>query len=127
MAAMAQSERAFGPPTGPIVAARMLAGLQVMRRNRRLTFMFNSPTCSGCAAIVTTEERLLLRGIMASRRGRAAAARLEFMLLCDGDVEGAELVAAAFLPLVAVLSPPDPVQREAEVDVAHARWSSGRR
>ncbi len=121
IAAMAQAERSFGPEVGPIAAARLLAGLQVMRRNRRMTVAFNSPTCPGCAGIVTTEERLLLHGIMALRRGHCGAARIEFMLLCDGDVARAHLVAEAFSALVTVLPDRDTVQQGGRVDVARAR------
>ncbi|MEM7721098.1 MAG: hypothetical protein AAF376_01880 [Pseudomonadota bacterium] len=83
--AMAEAEARFGYRDGPIVAARLLATLQVMRRARKSIFMFNSPVCPGCAAIATEHERRLMMALSAVRRGDMGPARLEIMMLCEGN------------------------------------------
>jgi len=83
--AFAEAEARFGMDAGPGIAARLLAGLQAMRRARRSVFMFNSASCRGCAAIATEHERRLMLSIHALRRRRTSEARLEIMLLCEGN------------------------------------------
>jgi len=83
--AMAESEARFGYREGPVIAARLLATLQVIRRARNSVFMFNSPACPGCAAIATEHERRLMTALSAHRRGDVGTARLEMMMLCEGN------------------------------------------
>lgn len=84
LAAMAEAEARFGYVDGPLIAARLLAALQVIRRSRRSTFMFNSPTCPGCAAIATEHERRLMTALSCIRRGDKGTARVEVIMLCEG-------------------------------------------
>lgn len=88
--AMAEAEARFGDRDGPIVAARLLAALQAIRRSRRSVFMFNSPACPGCSAIATEHERRMMRALSALRRGKATAAYAEIVMLCEG--QGADRV-----------------------------------
>lgn len=97
IAAMAEAEGRFGYRDGPIVAARLLAALQAIRRSRTSTFMFNSPVCPCCAAIVTEHERRLMGALSAIRRGDRGTARIEVMMLCEGN--RLEVVLAALAAL----------------------------
>ncbi len=83
--AMAEAEARFGPEEGPLVAARLLGALQAIRRARRSTFLFNNPGCPGCSAIATEHERRLIVAIAALRRGDEGRARIEVMMLCEGN------------------------------------------
>ncbi|MFW5654886.1 MAG: hypothetical protein ACOCYW_04470 [Roseicyclus sp.] len=100
MAALAEAEARFGPRDGPILAARILAALQAVRKSRRSTFLFNSPACPGCAAVATEHERRLMRALSALRRGDRGTARLEAMMLCEGNRLDAVLGALAALGAV---------------------------
>ena len=95
--AMAEAEARFGYHEGPVIAARLLALLQVIRRARRSVFMFNSPTCPGCAAIATEHERRLMTALSAQRRGDVGTARLEVMMLCEGNRVDTVLCGLAWL------------------------------
>lgn len=97
VAAMAEAEARFGYRNGPIVAARLLAALQAIRRSRISVFMFNSPACPGCSAIATEHERRMMRALSALRRGEATAARAEIVMLCEG--RGADRVVSALYAL----------------------------
>jgi len=85
LAAQAEADAHFGPEQGPVIAARCLMVLQAVRRARRSTFMFSSPTCPGCAAIATEHERRLVLALHGMRRSRPGEARLEALLLCEGN------------------------------------------
>lgn len=101
IAALAEAEARFGTEEGPKIAARLLASLQSVRRARRSTFMFNSPTCPGCAAIATEHERRFITAVAALRRGDTGKARLEVMMLCEGN--RVEIVVTALQALARAL------------------------
>lgn len=101
VAAMAEAEARFGYRDGPIVAARLLAAIQAIRRSRTSVFRFNSPICPVCAAIATEHERRMMRALSAIRRGEAATARGEIIMLCEG--KGADRVLKALAALGRVL------------------------
>ncbi|MBF9052520.1 hypothetical protein GTA62_21165 [Roseobacter sp. HKCCD9010] len=101
VAAMAEAEARFGYRDGPIIAARILATLQVIRRARKSVFMFNSPTCPGCAGIATEHERRLMGALVNVRRGEMGHARLEIMMLCEGN--RVEIVLSALIALARAL------------------------
>ncbi len=75
----------YGEVDGMIVAGRVLRALKAMRCTRRSMFCFNSPTCAGCAKILTEHERRLIFSLAALRRGREGTAQTELMMLCEGS------------------------------------------
>jgi hypothetical protein len=97
VAGMAEAEAGLGYRDGPIVAARLLATIQAVRRSRQSVFLFNSAGCPGCSAVATEHERRLMRALSAVRRGDGAVARAEMMMLCEGNC--IERVLAALLAL----------------------------
>ncbi|WP_461425888.1 hypothetical protein [Gymnodinialimonas sp.] len=103
--ALEHTQAHFGEAHGLLVAGRVLGAIKVMRSTRRSVFCFNSPTCPGCAAILTEHERRMIRSLAALRCGRDGLARTELMMLCEGndtdDVLAAFRVLAQALPYVA--------------------------
>ena len=79
------SEQVFGDVEGPSIALRIVDVLRGVRYARRSTFMFNSPTCTCCAAHVTEHEGRLIRAFANVLRGRIGAAQTELMMLCEGN------------------------------------------
>ncbi|MEJ6392155.1 hypothetical protein V8J82_02745 [Gymnodinialimonas sp. 2305UL16-5] len=93
---------------GASVAHKVLDAMRAVRTTRTSTFMFNSPSCPGCAAILSEHERRLMSALASIRRGRVAPAQLELMMLCEGnDVSGA---ISAFMALSDAM--PDPLPAE---------------
>ncbi|MEL6953382.1 MAG: hypothetical protein AAFN09_00125 [Pseudomonadota bacterium] len=90
MAGLDTAQALFGDD-GPRIAARVMDVLRAMRCARRSTFMFNAPTCPGCSRILTEHERRLIQGFAALRRGAMGQARVEAMMLCEGNPTGALL------------------------------------
>ncbi|MEP2640413.1 hypothetical protein [Roseobacter sp.] len=92
MRGFARAAAAFGPTNGPVVAARLIALLQAVRRGRRSMFMYSNPDCPGCCKILTEHERRLICAINGQRHGRPQLARLQLMMLCEGNSTDAVLV-----------------------------------
>ncbi|NUB44328.1 hypothetical protein GEU84_008035 [Fertoebacter nigrum] len=93
----------WGPRDGPATGQALLAVAQAMRLTRRSVFVFSNPLCPGCRAVITPNERHMMRMIHAARRGRAGEARAEAMLLCEGQdtthlLQAVEALAALFPP-----------------------------
>jgi len=85
VAALANAEEIYGTDHGPQIAVQCLRALQSVRRSRRSVFQFNSPTCPTCAAIVTEHERRLMNAIVGCQTCTEGQARLELMMLCEGN------------------------------------------
>ena len=83
MAALSGAETAFGPTSGPQIAARTLEVLQQVRMSRKSVFRFNSPTCPCCCQIVTEHERRFMLALDSTNSG--AAAKMELIMLCEGN------------------------------------------
>ena len=83
MAALSGAETAFGPTSGPQIAARTLEVLQQVRMSRKSVFRFNSPTCPCCCQIVTEPERRFMLALDSTNSG--AAAKMELIMLCEGN------------------------------------------
>lgn len=104
MWAISEALDVFDHNRAPHVAVAVLTVVQAMRRSRRSTFRFNSPTCPVCSRYLSLSERGLMNTLRASARGQADAAIAHAMLLCEGNdvrpmmvaLDG--LVAQAFPP-----------------------------
>ncbi len=79
------AEEEFDYSNGPVIASLVSKVLHAVRRSRRSTFTYNSPSCDNCARILTEHERRLLRALCEIRRDRLERANLELMLLCEGN------------------------------------------
>ena len=79
------AEATFGDTIGPMVAMRMLDALRGVRYARRAVYCFNSPTCKGCAAVVTEHERRFMAAFRGIRSGQIGHAQTELMMLCEGN------------------------------------------
>lgn len=79
------AEAIFGEAEGPIIATRLLATLRAVRYARRSVYCFNSPTCEGCAAVVTEHERRFMAAFRGVRMGYLGQTRTELMMLCEGN------------------------------------------
>ena len=79
------AEAVFGETIGPMVAMRLLDALRAVRYARRAVYCFNSPTCEGCAAVVTEHERRFIAAFRGVRLGQAGHAQTELMMLCEGN------------------------------------------
>jgi len=85
MAAMEEAEAFFGEDDGPVVAARTLALLKVIRQTRRSVFMFNTPGCPGCSAVATEQERKMMTSLVAIREGDIRRARVALVEVCESE------------------------------------------
>ncbi|MEM8569867.1 MAG: hypothetical protein AAGG56_03065 [Pseudomonadota bacterium] len=100
--AIEEAETRFGPVEGPCVASRVLSVLKTIRRARRSTFLFNNPCCIRCAAVATEHERRLVSSLASIRRGNMGRARMEVIMLCEGN--GVDQVLAALCDLSETLA-----------------------
>ncbi|MCF2905404.1 hypothetical protein L0666_10410 [Octadecabacter sp. CECT 8868] len=85
MAVLPGADEAFGTTYGPQIAARTLETLQAVRLSRRSLFGFNSPTCPSCCQIVTEHERRFMTALECVRIGATGQAKLELIMLCEGN------------------------------------------
>lgn len=85
MAALTGATEAFTIAHGPQIAVRTLEALQSVRMSRRSMFQFNSPTCPCCSQIVTEHERRFMAALRCARSGEPGHAKLELMMLCEGN------------------------------------------
>lgn len=99
---MAQAQ--YGEADGLVLAGRILSALKAVRSTRRSLFCFNSPTCHGCASVLTEHERRLIVSLAALRRGQDGTARTELMMLCEGN-DTADVI-SAFIHLAEALPQP---------------------
>jgi hypothetical protein len=109
--ALGEAEARFGRDDGPRIASRILVVLQSVRRARKSVFMFNPSTCPCCSAIATEHERRLMVAVHAMRRDDRGQARLEMLLLCEGNP--IEEVLASLSELGAAMDHERPVSRSA--------------
>jgi hypothetical protein len=85
MAALSGADETFDEIFGPQVAARTLETLQKVRLSRRSLFNFNSPTCPSCCQFVTEHERRFMAAIDCVRSGATGQAKIELIMLCEGN------------------------------------------
>jgi len=83
--ALDMAEAVFGETIGPMVAMRLLDALRGVRYARKSVYCFNSPTCEGCAAVVTEHERRFMAAFRGVRTGQMGQAQTEMMMLCEGN------------------------------------------
>jgi len=85
--AMDVARQACGEQGGAF-ALKVLDAMKAVRTTRKSTFTFSSPTCPGCSEILTEHERRMMCALAAVRVGKIGVARLELLMLCEGnDVE----------------------------------------
>lgn len=90
ISALSEADRQFGTDDGARIATLILGYVQSVRVSRRSTFLFSTPECSGCSAIVTEHERRLISALGALRQLQPGRARMELLMLCEGnDIEKA--------------------------------------
>ncbi|MEM8871610.1 MAG: hypothetical protein AAF848_02100 [Pseudomonadota bacterium] len=75
----------FKAEAAPIIAFQILAMVQAMRCSRASVFIFSSPVCPECSAMLSDEERHMMAAIHCIRCGRPNEARTHAMLLCQGN------------------------------------------
>lgn len=63
----------------------VLSAVQAMRMSRKSCFHFNSPTCEGCAAIISDHERHYMHIFRAVRDNHLSQARSHAIILCEGN------------------------------------------
>ena len=102
----------FGCQRGGILLAGLTAFVQTMAISRSETFRYSNPFCTGCAAVMTENERHLLSILHHSRRGSTGRAMTSALFLCDARPVAPLLDAAADLASLAPLTqaavlPPD--------------------
>ncbi|WP_370212163.1 hypothetical protein [Roseovarius sp.] len=85
MTAVRCADAGFAPATGPLIATQAMRYIDEVRKSRISVFHFNSAACPPCAAVLTEHERRLMLALHWARRGHPARARLELMLLCEGN------------------------------------------
>lgn len=85
MQALADADQIFNSTYGPQIAARALNALQEVRMSRRSMFNFNSPTCPSCCEIVTEHERRFMTALDCVRAGAIGQAKIELIMLCEGN------------------------------------------
>ncbi|MEP3844609.1 MAG: hypothetical protein ABJM43_04625 [Paracoccaceae bacterium] len=83
--AFAFAELVFDYESGARLATLILKVLQSIRISRKSVFTFSNPDCPGCARILSEHERRLMIAISSVRRGRPEHARIELMMLCEGN------------------------------------------
>lgn len=103
MQGLDMAEAVFGETVGPMVAMRMLDALRGVRYARKSVYCFNSPTCKGCAIVVTEHERRFMAAFHSIRTGQAGHAQTEMMMLCEGN---STTQAIGALTRLAMLLPP---------------------
>ncbi|MEO9821252.1 MAG: hypothetical protein ABJ370_20885 [Paracoccaceae bacterium] len=59
--------------------------LQSIKISRKSGFTFSNSDCPDCACILSEHERRLMIAIASVRRGRLEHARIELMMLCEGN------------------------------------------
>ncbi len=82
------AEAWYGRGTGLEITAAILDLISVLRSARRSAFQFSNPACTACREMVTRHELALVNIIMYTMSGRAAAARAQAFILCEGSQEG---------------------------------------
>lgn len=118
MNAINLAEQAFGRQDGGQIAARVMSVLRAMRGARRSTFMFNSPGCKGCSAVLSEHERRLIGAFAALRRGALGQARVEAMMLCEGNATDALIYEMRALS-AALPAPPQIQGRNGYVSISY--------
>lgn len=100
--AMEAGPELFPGPDGLATALNVVKLVQAVRENRNSVFSFSNPDCPCCAAILTEHERRVMVALAALRRGRMAEAKLQLLMLCEGNPSAAVLdqmiVLASYLP-----------------------------
>ncbi|SMX30872.1 hypothetical protein [Octadecabacter ascidiaceicola] len=120
MAALSGADETFDATYGPQIASRTLEALQMVRMSRRSLFHFNSPSCPSCCQIVTEHERRFMRALDNIHNGSTGQARMELIMLCEGnDVAPAldamerlsQLIQASQLSNTQSFESPDTIER----------------
>ena len=104
------SDRFFPGGNSAEKMRRALAVVHEMRTSRNSTFRYSNPSCQGCSAIVTQDERYLLQMIQHARAGNGSRVASSAMLLCEGNSTDRVIAAAyEFAELVPTQAVPQPV------------------
>lgn len=91
--ALSLSEAAYGPVTGPVVASANVNFVQAMRRLRKTPFCFSDPRCPECRRHLSDPEFRLIKLARLMAGDLISPARVEAMVLCEGGVSDALLLA----------------------------------
>ena len=86
------SEYVFDHKQGAVLATLLMKLIQAIRSSRTSVFVFSNPDCPGCSRILTEHERRLILAIASARRRRQERARIEMMMLCEGNDTGAVML-----------------------------------
>lgn len=113
MRAFDEAKKRFYGEQGLTVAHSVLKVLRAVRSSRVSVFRFNSPYCANCCTQLSEHEQRVMTAITAMRAGRQGQARIELILLCEGN--GIEPSMTALQELAVVLNSSHSIPLEGKI------------
>lgn len=95
------AEKRFNAPYGATIANAILMVVNTMRAARGSGFSYRDPNCETCREYITDEERYLIGTLHDVRQRNRSGARMNAMLLCQGEDDQAFMDAISRLAIIA--------------------------
>lgn len=95
------AEKRFNAPYGATIANAILMVVNTMRAARVGGFSYRDPNCETCREYITDEERYLIGTLHDVRQRNRSGAKMNAMLLCQGEDDQAFMDSISRLAVIA--------------------------